>query len=378
MTPVPDVPVAAPISETTAEDTAKAITLLGSDPDGDTLSYTVTQAAHGTVTLLGDVATYTPAANYNGPDSFTYRAIDDTHISNVATVSLSVTPINDAPSFLKGGNQTVTEDAGAQTVSGWATSISAGPANEIAQAVDFLVSNDNNALFASQPVIAPNGTLTYTPMANTSGSATVSVRIHDDGGTTDGGADTSAVQTFSITVNPGNDAPTVADIDDVITNEDTAEAITLLGSDVDGDILTYEASDPANGTVSIVGAVATYTPDANYYGSDSFTYTADDGPATSDPATVTITVSAVNDAPSFVKGGNQTVAEDAGAQTVSAWATAISAGPTNESAQAVDFLVTNDNNALFSIQPAVAPNGTLTYTPDANAERLGHGERAAP
>src|SRR5438093_888828 len=80
-----------------------------------------------------------------------------------------------------------------------------------------------------------------------------------------------------------------------------------------------------------------------------------------------ITVNSVNDAPSFVKGADQTVDEDAGAQSVSGWATAISAGPANESGQAVDFVVTNDNNGLFSGQPAISATGTLSYTPTADA-----------
>ena len=100
--------------------------------------------------------------------------------------------VNDAPSFTKGADQTVNEDAGAQTVSGWATAISAGPANESGQAVNFVVSNNNAALFSAQPAVAANGTLTYTPAANANGSATVTVMIHDDGGTANGGVDTSA------------------------------------------------------------------------------------------------------------------------------------------------------------------------------------------
>src|SRR5438105_1362677 len=87
-----------------------------------------------------------------------------------------------------------------------ATAINAGP-NESGQTVNFILSNDNNALFSAQPTVSSTGTLTYTPAANASGSATVSVQIHDNGGTANGGVDTSAVQTFTITVTPVNDAP---------------------------------------------------------------------------------------------------------------------------------------------------------------------------
>ena len=89
------------------------------------------------------------------------------------------------------------EDTGAQSITGWATDISAGPANEAGQALSFLVSSDNPALFSAQPAVSPTGTLTYDPAPNANGSATVSVRIQDNGGTANGGVDTSAPQAFT-------------------------------------------------------------------------------------------------------------------------------------------------------------------------------------
>src|SRR5581483_2597788 len=93
---------------------------------------------------------------------------------------------------------------------------------------------------------------------------------------------------------------------------------------------------------------------------------ANGGVDSSAPQSFTITVTAVNDAPSFTAGGNVTVLEDSGAYS-QAWATSVSAGPSDESTQSVNFNVMNNNNALFSAQPAVASNGTLTFTPAANA-----------
>ena len=87
----------------------------------------------------------------------------------------------------------------AQTIPGWATSISPGPADEASQTVTFSVTNDNPGLFAAQPAIAPNGTLTYTPTLLALGAATVTVRAID-GGTADGGSDTSSPQTFTISI----------------------------------------------------------------------------------------------------------------------------------------------------------------------------------
>ena len=104
-----------------------------------------------------------------------------------------MTAVNDAPSFTKGANQTVFDNAGAQTVPGWATAISKGPADESAQTLTFNVTgNDNPALFAAGPAVDANGTLTYTPSPSTGGTATITITLQDNGGTANGGVDTSA------------------------------------------------------------------------------------------------------------------------------------------------------------------------------------------
>jgi hypothetical protein len=172
-----------------------------SEPEGDTLSATlVSGISNGTLTLNANGSfRYTPAANYNGPDSFTYKASDGQLNSNTVTVSITV---NYAPSFQLKANpdQTVFKDSGPQTVAGQVSTSSPGPMNESSQVVDFLVSNDNNNLFLVQPAMSANGTLTYTPAPGAIGTATVTVKAHDDGGTLNGGVDTSAAQTFKINV----------------------------------------------------------------------------------------------------------------------------------------------------------------------------------
>lgn len=148
--------------------------------------------------------TFTPVADYFGTDSILYTvASNGGFISNPTSITVTVIPVNDAPSFTKGSDQThiQTGSAVTYTVSGWATNISKGPANESVQNISFIVNNTNNAMFSVQPVINTNGQLQYTVAANASGVATVSVRIQDDGGTANGGIDTSPIQTFTITVN---------------------------------------------------------------------------------------------------------------------------------------------------------------------------------
>lgn len=212
------------------EDTPFGTTMGAFDPDGfpdsSALIYSiVTPPTHGTLgAVTGLNVTYTPDADWNGSDSFQFKANDGSLDSNVGTYSLTVQPVNDPPSFTKGGDQTVNEDSGAQTASGWATAISAGPADESGQVMTFNVTgNTNPSLFSTAPAIdATTGDLTYTPAADASGSATITITLSDDGGV-GFGSDTSASQNFTITVNPVNDAPVGTD-SSVSVLEDTSRA----------------------------------------------------------------------------------------------------------------------------------------------------------
>ena len=246
-------PVAIDGSATTNEDTAKAITLNATDADGDTLSYSaVTNPSHGTISISGNTATYIPTTNYNGSDSFTFTANDGTIDSNIATVTISVDAVNDAP-----------------------------------------VATNSNAT----------------------------------------------------------------------TNENTAKAITLNATDTDGDTLSYSVlTNPGHGTISISGNTATYTPSANYHGTDSFTFKANDGTVDSNTATVSITVNAVNVPPNANAGvdasvteANTIVLEGSGADVDAGDTLSYSWSPT-----------TNLSDASIAqptfTAPAVSTNGDLVYT----------------
>jgi VCBS repeat-containing protein len=180
-----------------------------SDPDGNPITAVkVSSPAHGTVVLNANGSfTYTPTANYSGADAFTYEANDGTLNSTPATVTITVNFVNDPPSFsLAGPNINVSAAAGAQTVPSWAANISPGPgANEASQTVAFqvTVALADQAAFTAQPAIDALGTLTYTPSPLAAGmTPTVTVAAHDNGGTVNGGEDTSAPQTFTITIGP--------------------------------------------------------------------------------------------------------------------------------------------------------------------------------
>jgi hypothetical protein len=167
----------------------------------------VTNPAHGALVLNADGSfTYTPAADYFGPDAFTYQASDGTLASASATVAITVNPVNDPPSFTKGADQTASGGSGQVTVTSWATNISPGPANESGQTVTFTVTNDNPSAFApgQPPAVAFDGTLTFQPafIVLSPMTANVTVVAHDNGGTANGGQDTSGSQQFMITINP--------------------------------------------------------------------------------------------------------------------------------------------------------------------------------
>ncbi|HSX60788.1 MAG TPA: Ig-like domain-containing protein, partial [Tahibacter sp.] len=388
-------PTVNPAAATMLEDQPATVTLTGTDPEGATITFSIaTPPASGTTSNLtptgptSATVLYTPNANFNGSDSFTYTGSDGQGSSVPATVSLTVTPVNDVPSFTRGADQAVPESAGPQTVAGWATAISAGPPDEVAtQTVSFtttVVSTTGNLAFTTAPAVSPTGTLTFTAQNATSGIATVSIVAVDNGGTANGGIDTSAAQTFVINVNAINHAPSFTAGGNQTALED-AGAQTVANwataiNDGDGNTQIVDFQITGNTNPSLFSAAPaisptgtlTYTTAANANGVASITVvlhdnggTAFGGVDTSPPQTFTIAVTPVNDAPTFTAGPNQTVFENAGAQTVNPWATAISPGPADEVAQTIAFTanVTGTTGTLaFSAAPAVAPNGALTFT----------------
>lgn len=262
----------------TDEDTPVAVTLTGSDPDGDPLSFTVVSGpSNGSLTGSDSNLTYNPDPDFNGSDSFTFLVNDGTSNSSTATVDITVTAVNDSP---------VADDQGVTTEEDTAVSITL-TANDV----------DGDSLTYSVVVGPANGTLsgsapslTYTPDVNYNGSDSFTFTVHD------GSVDSNTAK-VDIAISTVNDSP-VADDLTVTTDEDTAVAISLTGSDVDGDELTYSVlTFPANGSLSGTMPDLTYSPNANFNGLDSFNFNVDDGNGKNDTATVTITVTAVNDPP---------------------------------------------------------------------------------
>ncbi len=327
--PVNDPPVATNDSGTTIEDTP--VTLLNitsndTDVDGTVNASTVdldpltvgiqntftnAQGSWG-VNASGDV-TYTPTLNFNGLATINYTVNDNLGATSApASISINVTPVNDAPVAVNDSGVT-NEDTPVTLLAITANDTDVdGTVNPATVDLDLLtvgIQNSSTNAFGSWSVNV-SGDLTYTPLSNFNGIATKQYRVNDNQGTTSNAA------TVTITVNAVNDPP-VANDDSGITNEDTPVTlpnVTTNDTDIDGtvDAATVDL-DPATGGIQNAFVTAegnwsvngsgdvTYTPVLNFNGVAIVNYTVNDNlGATSPPATITITVNSVNDAPTAV------------------------------------------------------------------------------
>ena len=303
-------PVANDDAYSTGEDTALLVVAPGvlgndSDADGDPLTAALdTGPGNGTLTLNADGSfTYTPDSDFNGIDSFIYHANDGSADSNNATVTITVDAVNDPP---------VANDDAATTDED--TAVTVDFADVLANDVDV----ENDALIVSSITSPANGTLidngdgtlTYIPNPNFNGDDSFTYTAND-------GQANSNVATVTINVIPVNDAPVATD-DAYATDEDTTLNIAAPGmlgndSDPDGDPLTVVVvTVPQHGSGSIGSdGSLNYMPDANFSGSDTFSYKASDGTAESNISTVTITVNPINDPP---VAGDDSISVDEGGQ----------------------------------------------------------------
>lgn len=276
--PVNDAPTATPQNLTVNEDTALDVVLSGIDVDGDAVTFRLGDLPkQGKLTGTVPNVRYMPNADFNGTDSFTFLAVDPQGVTSSATVTIAVLPVNDRP-VAKEIKTTAPEDG--------FVAITLNGTDVDSPMLSFnIASNPANGRLTGT---APN--LIYTPNLHWNGVDKFTYTAYD-------GAMNSAPVTVTITVSSINDAPK-ADSNIVKVIEDTKAAFILTGTDTEKDPLTYTiVRGPARGTISGVAPNLYYTPSTNVNGTDSLEFRVSDGKLLSEPATITFSIAAVNDAP---------------------------------------------------------------------------------
>ncbi|MBL8625624.1 MAG: tandem-95 repeat protein [Myxococcales bacterium] len=346
--PANDPPVAVDDSGTTAEDAplaiaASALLANDTDPEGQTLTVTaVGNPTNGTVALAGGTVTFTPTANVSGAASFQYT-VSDGAATDTGLVTVTITAVNDPPVAVDDARTTAEDTPLAIT----ATSLTANDTDVDGGALTVTaVGNPTNGT-----VGLAGGTVTFTPTANVSGTASFEYTV-SDGAATDTGL-------VTVTITAVNDPP-VAVADSRTTAEDaplaiTAASLTANDTDVDGGTLTVTAvSGATNGTVALAGGTVTFTPAANVSGTGAFVYTVSDGAATA-TGTVTVTITAVNDPPVAVDDARSTAQNTPLAIT----AASLTANDTDVDGGALTVTAVS---AAIGGTVALA-GGTITFTP---------------
>ena len=354
--PCPVAPIAAGFATNTPEDTPKALTLTATDLDGnnappDALTWAVTTPPlHGTLDVSSGAMThgfgasystgviYMPAPNYFGPDSFQFRVNDGTANSNMATVTISVTPVNDPPTA---NSQNVTT---AEQTPKSITLTASDPENQF---LTFTIgANPGHGVLSGS-----GASRTYTPSLDFYGQDSFTFFVTDSLGAVSGSA------TVSITVTNVNDAPTTA-LDSATTQEDVPAtvAVTANDTDVDGDALNVTQVSCNAGSVTInPNQSLQVSPPSNFTGTITCSYTIGDGNGGTANGQLTLQVSSVNDAPTTV-ADSATTLEDVPV-TVAVLA--------NDSDADGDGLIVS-NVSCSTGSCGINPNGSVTVTAPPN------------
>jgi hypothetical protein len=290
-------PVASDQSVTTNEDTLLNIALIAADPEGDPLTYSVISGpSHGTLSGSPPILVYLPNANYNGPDSFTFVANDGLLDSNIATVSIAVTPVNDPPILGQIGNKEI-------------------PEGQLIQILLSATDPDGDTLFyttgdlpAGSTFDASTQTFSWTPDYAQAGSYRVLFTVTDNGTPL-----ASDSETITITVGNVNRPPIINPIGNKVASEGEPVVFTVTAADPDGNDLTYSAGNLPGGAVfDSSSQTFTWTPgydQAGNYVDVRFTVTDNGSPPLPAQEAITITVGNVNRPPVLNPVGNKNVTE---------------------------------------------------------------------
>ncbi|EHY0929555.1 TPA: tandem-95 repeat protein, partial [Vibrio parahaemolyticus] len=343
--PINDAPNAENDVITTEEDTAVTIDVLVNDSDveGDALSIQSASvpSEQGSVDIVDGKLVFTPAENFNGEATITY-IVTDGDLTDEAKVSVTVTPVNDAP---------VAKDDIATTQEDTPVTIDVLP-NDTDVDGDKLSIESASVPKEQGTVEVVNGKLVFTPAENFNGDAEITYTVTD-------GALTDRV-TVNVTVNAVNDTPVVESsiADQTLAEDFTPYTINLNTAfsdvdNVDGE-LSFSVSGNSNIQVAIVNGIATFTPTADWNGKEKITFTAKDPSGESVSQTVNFTVAPVAD----IVADKATVVEDT--PTI----IKVLGNDTFEGDDQVVSLDTNNGPANGTV--SVNPDGSVTYTPNDN------------
>ncbi|EOV6248057.1 tandem-95 repeat protein [Vibrio parahaemolyticus] len=354
VTPVNDAPVAKDDIATTQEDTAVTIDVLSNDTDvdGDKLSIqsATVPEAQGKVEIVDGKLVFTPAENFNGHAEITYT-VTDGQLTDEAKVTVTVNPVNDAPTIKVDAVESITEDAvNTDTV---VATLTVRDTDTSEDQLTVSLENNSNGYFV---LVGDEVKLTQAGVDAVNNDElnlkdlTISASVSD-------GVNPTANDSDSLVVNRVNDAPTVehAIADQVLSEDFDTYTIDLNEVFKDSDSsLEFSVSGNDNIQISIVNGVATITPTADWNGKETITFTAKDSSGESVSQTVDFTVAPVAD----IVADNATVVEDT---------------PTiikvlgNDMFEGDDKVVSLDtNNGPANGTVSVNPDGSVTYTPDDN------------
>ncbi|HNR12750.1 MAG TPA: tandem-95 repeat protein [Thermodesulfobacteriota bacterium] len=262
---------------------APSTPILANDlPSSGTTAVLVDDVLHGTLTLNSNGSfTYKPLANFNGNDFFTYQAVSDSRVSNTATVTITVQPVNDMP---------VASPDTAETTQGAPVTISVLANDTDVDGNSLTLSSVTPGSTNGSVTINSDNTVTYTPIGGYAGIDSFSYQAYD-------GVTWSNTATVTVTVSAASNIPPVATNDSSFTKYNTPIVINVLANDKDADGILNPASvtivsQPTRGTLVNNGnGTVTFTPKTNYWGRVTFTYTVkDNNGAVSNKATVTVNV----------------------------------------------------------------------------------------
>ena len=338
--PVNDAPIAVADSAAMQEDASPILVdVLANDTDIDSDNLTITSVGteFGSASIVDNKIQYSSAPNTHGVAIVSYSVSDNNGAEATANLQVTISPVNDAP-IANADSITITEDATATLINVLS--------NDTDIDGDTLTLSSASSDIGSVSIV--NSQIQYTPAENDNGTATVSYTI------TDGTQSASGILTVTIT--SVNDTP-VANPDTATILEDAAPtSINVIANDtdVDSDPLAISTASASTGSVSVSGSNLVYTPEANFNGQAVVNYTLTDGTTTA-AGVLTVTVTAVNDAP-VANPDTATILEDAAATNIN-----VLGNDTDEENDALSI------SALTTTSGAVTSTGNdVIFTSEAN------------